>query len=98
MATHVGRSVLSLILTLGCTLLGSVSSTRGQESPQQTQPLGIGNWFTFSSNLDGGYRRTQFYVPHYDTGLFQWDSRLEFWLPPFRDKFSWGPYMHVAGI
>lgn len=65
---------------------------------QQVEAVGIGNWLTVSSNFDTGYRRTQFFAPHYDTALLQWDSRIELWLPPFKDQFSWGPYVRVAGI
>jgi hypothetical protein len=60
--------------------------------------LGIGDWMSVSSNFDAGYRNTQFFVPQYNTALLQWDSHVEFWLPPFRKKFSWGPYFRVAGI
>jgi hypothetical protein len=62
-------------------------------------PLGVGNWLTFTANIpEAGFRRTDFFIPHYDTGEFQWDSRIELWLPPFRDKFSWGPYLRFSGI
>jgi len=53
---------------------------------------------TFPANLDGDFRKTQFYAPSYNTGVGQWDSRIEFWLPPGRNKFSWGPYVRIAGI
>jgi hypothetical protein len=65
---------------------------------QRMEGVGVGNWLSISSNLDMGYRKTQFFASHYNTAIFQWDSRVEFWLPPFRDKFSWGPYIRVAGI
>jgi hypothetical protein len=67
-------------------------------SQAQSRDLGFGDRFSVSSNLDAGYRRTQFFAPHYNTALFQWDSRFEVWFPPFRDRFSWGPYVRVAGI
>jgi hypothetical protein len=54
---------------------------------------------TFAANFDeAGYRRTDFFFPHYNTAIFDWDSRVELWLPPFRDKFSWGLYVRLAGI
>jgi hypothetical protein len=53
---------------------------------------------TFPANFDGGFRKTQFYAPNYDTGVGQWDSRVELWLPPRRGRFSWGPYVRIAGI
>jgi hypothetical protein len=67
-------------------------------SQNETATLGVGDWLTVSSNLDAGYRRTQFFVPHYDTAIFQWDSRVELWLPPFQESHRWGPYLRVAGI
>jgi hypothetical protein len=60
--------------------------------------LQFGKWFTVSSNLDGGYRETQFFMRHYDTGVFQWDSRIELWLTPSQQNRRWGPYLRVAGI
>src|SRR5260370_23484647 len=66
---------------------------------QEVSSLGVGNWLTFTANIpEAGYRKTDFFNPHYNTGVFWWDSRMEFWLPPFRDKFSWGPYVKLAGI
>jgi hypothetical protein len=53
---------------------------------------------TFPANLDGGFRQTQFFTPAYNTGVIQWDSRVELWLPPGRGSFSWGPYLRAAGI
>jgi hypothetical protein len=61
---------------------------------QANGSAGIGRWLTVSSNLDGGYRRTQFNTPDYNTGLFQWDGRVEVW----PSRFPWGPYVRVAGI
>jgi hypothetical protein len=54
--------------------------------------------FSLSANFDTSYRNTQFYKSGYNTVFFQGDSRLEMWLPPFRDNFSWGPYIRFAGI
>jgi hypothetical protein len=66
---------------------------------QEIKALGVGNWLTFAGNFPkAGYRKTQFFDPHYNIAEFQWDSRLEIWLPPFRDRFSWGPYVKLAGI
>jgi hypothetical protein len=66
---------------------------------QQVDAVGVGDWLTFTANIpEAGYRETQFFDPHYNTGVLQWDSRAEFWLPPFRDKFSWGLYIRFAGI
>jgi hypothetical protein len=49
---------------------------------QGTTSLDLKNWLSVSSNLDAGYRKTQFFAPHYDTGLFQWDNRIELRLAP----------------
>ncbi len=66
---------------------------------QDNTALGIGNWFTFAGNIaEAGYRKTQFFDHNYNTAVFQWEARAEFWLRPSRDKFSWGPYIRVAGI
>ncbi len=60
--------------------------------------LGFDDWLTFSGNFDVGYRQTQFFEPHHDAAVGQWDSRVELWLPPFRTNLSWGPYVRLAGI
>jgi hypothetical protein len=68
-------------------------------SAQQSKALGLGDWFTFAANIpDAGYRQTQYFSPNYNVGLVEWDSRVEFWLPPSRKGFSWGPYVRFAGI
>jgi len=67
----------------------------GQEN---TPSFSLGRMFTLSSNLDGGYRSTQFFARQYNTGVFQWDSRLELWLPPAQADHRWGPYLRMAGI
>jgi hypothetical protein len=89
-----GRSVLAVVTALFVLLSPSLYACSSEDS----KGLGLGDHITVSSNLDGGYRKTQFFSPHYNTALLQWDSRIEIWLPPFRDKFSWGPYLHIAGI
>jgi hypothetical protein len=65
---------------------------------QQPAPVGLGNWLTLSTNLDAGYRQTQFFEPNHDAALFQWDGKLEVWLPPVQEQFSWGPYVRLTGI
>src|SRR5882724_636193 len=66
---------------------------------EQVQGPGVGSWLTFAANVpEAGYRKTQFFDPHYNTSVLEWDSRTELWLPPFWGKFSWGPYVRVAGI
>jgi hypothetical protein len=60
--------------------------------------LGFGKWLTISANFDGGYRNTQFFEWGHNAVVGQWDSRLEVWIPPFRDEFSYGPYLRFAGI
>jgi hypothetical protein len=68
-------------------------------SSQQNGPLGVANWLTITANVpDAGYRRTQFFTRHFNTAVVEWDSRVELWFPPFRDKFSWGPYVRMSGI
>jgi hypothetical protein len=82
------------ICSFGLMLL-VVSTCTGQEKPP---PLDLGKWFTISSNLDVGYRETQFFARHYNTSVFQWDSRVELWLPPAQKDQRWGLYLRVAGI
>lgn len=73
----------------------SVGNTSvGQAAPS----VNLSNWLTLSANIDGGYRNTQFFLPHYDTGVGQGDVRVELWLPSGRHYFPWGVYGRVAGI
>jgi hypothetical protein len=65
---------------------------------QPNRALGFDPYVTFSANVDVGYRRTQFFQADHHVGVSQWDSRVEVWLPPFREKFSWGPYLRLGGI
>jgi hypothetical protein len=65
---------------------------------QSGQTLGFDDWLTLSGNFDVGYRKTQFFESEHNAAVGQWDSRAELWLPPFRDGFSWGPYLRIAGI
>ena len=59
---------------------------------------GLGRWLSLSSNLDLGYRNTQFYKFRFNTSLFQWDIRGELWFPPNTTAHRWGSYVRVAGI
>jgi hypothetical protein len=54
--------------------------------------------FTFSANLDASYRKTQLYKSNDNARVFQGDTRLDLWLPPFRDEFSWGPFVRFGGV
>ena len=94
------RMFLLRVVTTGMlSVLVVVSNSNAQESTSQTTSVGVGNWLSFAGNFpEAGYRRTDFFQPHYNIGIFLWDSRLEFWLPPFRDRFSWGPYVRLAGV
>jgi hypothetical protein len=64
----------------------------------KTSRIGIGDWLSVSTNLDLSYRKTQFYQSGHETTMFQWDTRADFWLPPGRDDFSWGPYIRFSGV
>ena len=55
-------------------------------------------WITISANLDFSQRTTNFFESGYDTSLFQGDSRVEFWIPPWEKGLAWGPYIRVAGL
>lgn len=60
--------------------------------------IGLPKWMGIAAYADFGYRTTQFFKPDYDTTVFSGDSRLEFWIPPGEETFSWGPYVRLAGI
>ena len=49
------------------------------------------------ASADFGYRTAPCLKPDYDTTVLQADSRIEFWIPPGRETFSWGPYVRLAG-
>lgn len=70
----------------------------GRGYGEQAEAVRVGDWASISANLDAAYRSTQFFESDYDTFVGQWDSRVNVWLPPFRDTFSWGPYLRLAGI
>lgn len=53
---------------------------------------------TLAGNFDVGYRKTQFFESHHNTAVGEWDTRVEFWLPAFGKRLSWGPYLRIGGI
>jgi hypothetical protein len=59
---------------------------------------GFPEWMSIAAYGDAGYRNTNFYKFGYHTIISQGDSRLEFWIPPGRNAFSWGPYVRFAGL
>lgn len=67
-------------------------------SADSTNRYSQDDWISFSGNFDIGYRKTQFFNPEHEVYVGTWDSRMEIWLPPFRESFSWGPYVRGAGI
>jgi hypothetical protein len=82
-------------ITLGLCAMAVLSD---RCAAQQVQSIGVSDKLTFAANIDeAGYRLTDFFLPHYNTGIFVWDSRAELWLPPFRSRFSWGSYARFAG-
>jgi len=60
--------------------------------------FGLPEWTTISANMELTNRTTNLYESNHNTGLFQGDGRAEFWLPPGRNNFSWGPYIRLAGL
>jgi hypothetical protein len=81
----------ALLLLLGC-------AAAALSFAQSESPLGYDPYVTFAGNFDVGYHKTQFFEPDHHTVVGQWDTRVEVWLPPFRKRFSWGPYVRGAGI
>jgi hypothetical protein len=92
-----GHRVAAVIPSLAMTVLVWLMDpgTWAQTVPPEQQHH---DWFTVPAYIDGGYRKTQQFSPTYNTAVMQWDSRFEIWLPPSREKFSWGPYLRIAGI
>ena len=91
------------ILFLSIVILFGETRCFAQESPSPAVKSSGPDWVTVAGNLDGGYRRTQFYAPDYDTWVGQWDSRIEFWLPPLLGHQKWltrfviyGEYLKIA--
>lgn len=75
-----------------------VGRSQGKQEPQAGHQSSLPKWLSISANLDYAYRNTNFYKSGHNTALFQGDSRLEFWMPPGRENFSWGPYVRFAGL
>jgi hypothetical protein len=104
MRAHANRILpLAVTFAMGMLAPGATHSAAQQsESASESKPsnfIGIGKWVTFTANFpEAGYRKTDFFAPAYNTSVFQWDSRVAFWLPPSPVNFSWGPYVRLAGI
>lgn len=81
------------------TTSGDANTNLGSQD-RTTFPSGLklADWLTVSANLESAYRNTNFDSSGHHTVLSQGDSRLEFWMPPGRDEFSWGPYIRLAGL
>ncbi len=72
--------------------------SQGKITPPNSLNPKLADWLTISANLESAYRNTNFNSSGHHTVLSQGDSRLEFWMPPGRDKFSWGSYIRFAGL
>ena len=72
--------------------------SQGIQEQQSSREFGSPMWLGISANLDFDYRNTNFFRSGHNTVLLQGDSRLEFWMPPGRESFSWGPYVRFAGL
>ncbi|MBW7989408.1 MAG: hypothetical protein FVQ84_05235 [Planctomycetes bacterium] len=72
--------------------------SQGIQKQQSSRGFGSPLWWGISANLESAYRNTNFDNSGHHTVLSQGDSRLEFWMPPGRDEFSWGPYVRFAGL
>jgi hypothetical protein len=89
--TSLCHGLLALLL---CCLAASVLSAQTADH----NPIDLGRYVSAAGTFDLGYRETQFFEPHHDAAVGQWDTRVEIWLPPFRQELSWGPYIRVGGI
>jgi hypothetical protein len=86
------RVCVAIIALVTANLTAPSGIAQAVESAEQRE------WLTVPANLDMGYRKTQFFTPNYNTAVGDWDSRISLWLPPGKGKFSWGPYIRIAGI
>ena len=77
---------------------GNEEAAEPRKEKQKVPKVRLDDWLTVAANLEGAYRNTQFHRLGHNSTFFLWDSRVEFWLPPFRHDFSWGPYIRLAGI
>ena len=75
-----------------------VTASSGDHLASENGMFGLPEWITFSGYAEVVQRSTNFYQSNHDTILAQGDSRIEFWMPPGRKRFSWGPYIRVAGL
>ena len=97
--TAIRRSIhSSTVILLGCGGLNVLLVAACAFAGDSSTDLSISRWLTISGNFDGGYRKTQFFTNNHNAAVGQWDTRLEMWLPPFREEFSFGPYLRFAGI
>ena len=87
--------LLGALLALGA-IFALNGSLQGADERQHT--LGWDPYFTLTGYGDVAYRNTQFFEDRHNTAVGVWDARLEFWLPPFRTNFAWGPYVRFAGL
>jgi hypothetical protein len=67
-------------------------------TPRDSLNSALPDWLTVSAYFDSAYRNTNFYDSGHHTIISQGDSRIEFWIPPGRKSFSWGPYIRFAGL
>ncbi len=88
------RRMTLVSLVVACMLASAAEVMHAQHAPA----ISAGDWMSAAANADVGFRSTQFFESGYDTGLLQWDSRVDVWLPPFRERFAWGPYLRVAVV
>jgi hypothetical protein len=72
-----------------------VSSKTPTRTPQGGSPPRA---FTVTAFGEGSFRETQFFEDDHEVVFAALDSRFEFWLPPGRESFSWGPYVRFAGV
>jgi hypothetical protein len=87
-----------LAIWLFATTLVLSAQTTGSEQTAPHTPIDLGRIMSVAGTFDLGYRATQFYEPHHNVAVGQGNIRLQGWLPPFREEFSWGPYLNIGGI
>jgi hypothetical protein len=94
----------SPVLVALCILITCIFSSKCQAQPtngtDSNTTIGYSDWITFSGNFEAYYDKTSFFPSNHNAIVGQWDTRLEFWLPPYysHTDFTWGPYLRFSGI
>lgn len=90
------KRIRSMILTI--LAIGIIWPIIGMSVEQAKAEIWKKPAFSLSGFGEASYRDTNFYLEDHQTVNGFVDLRGEFWLPPGRGVFSWGPYIRYAAI